>query len=82
MPFKSQQMFMGENQMSFDQNEEFPFKSKRKDVDNIETLYKRVKICKSCYIVYSLAARHFDNLLQKHLQGIFIFFKHHNNFIR
>ena len=56
--------------MNIDQNEEFPFKAKRKDVDNIETLYKRVKICKSCFIVYSLATRYFDNQLQRDLKGI------------
>ena len=59
----------GENQLNLDEKTEFPFKAKRKDVDNIETLYKRVKICKSCFIVYSLAARYFDNQLKKDLQS-------------
>lgn len=29
-------------------------------VDNIEQLYKRVKICKNCFIVYSLAQKAFE----------------------
>lgn len=59
----------GENQLNLDENNEFPFKAKRKDVDNLENLYRRVKICKSCFIVYSLAARYFDTQLKKDLQG-------------
>lgn len=58
------------NDSVYNDNLEFPFKSKKKEVDNIETLYKRVKICKSCFIVYSLSARYFDLQLRKDMKGL------------
>lgn len=67
--YKNHQFLSGENQLNLDENNEFAFKIKRKDVDNLENLYRRVKICKSCFIVYSLAARYFDSQLKKDLQG-------------
>ena len=38
--------------------------SKRFTVDNYENQYRRVKICKACYIIYSLASKNFDDDLK------------------
>lgn len=44
---------------------EYPFRNKDHRYDNYENLYKRIKICKSCFIIYSLAAKFFDESLKK-----------------
>ncbi len=43
--------------------------NKKSDVDNYENMYKRIKICKSCFIIYSLAAKHFDEQLKKQIRN-------------
>ncbi len=39
-------------------------------VDNIEQLYKRVKICKNCFIVYSLAQKAFESGFKNTMQKL------------
>ena len=38
-----------------DFEKEFPFALKKYSVENHEARYKIVKICKNCFIIYSLA---------------------------
>ncbi|EGR30343.1 hypothetical protein IMG5_134330 [Ichthyophthirius multifiliis] len=38
----------------------YPFLNKSSEALNLENLYKNVKICKSCFIIYSLAAKTFE----------------------
>ena len=46
---------------------EFPFRTIKKDVFNLENLYKKVKICKTCFILYSMISREFDKNLKLEL---------------
>ena len=47
---------------------EYPFTCKKSTVENYENQYKWLKICKACFIIYSLAAKHFDSDLQKEIK--------------
>lgn len=47
---------------------EYPFCMRSFKVDNFEAQYKRIKICKNCYIIYSLAQKHFDEKLKNQMQ--------------
>lgn len=51
----------------FDAKIEYPFIEKRKEVYNMGNLYKNVKICKNCFIVYSLTSKYFDQRLKNDL---------------
>ncbi|KRX11010.1 hypothetical protein PPERSA_03068 [Pseudocohnilembus persalinus] len=53
-----------------DINEEYPFRLKdvKFDKKKQENLYKRQKICKSCFIIYSLASKYFDEELTKKIK--------------
>lgn len=45
---------------TFNAEEEYPFQFKKTEVFNLPTLYKNVKICKNCFVVYSLTSKYFD----------------------
>ncbi|KAL4503210.1 hypothetical protein ABPG72_000816 [Tetrahymena utriculariae] len=47
---------------------EYPFMKKSYTVDNYENQYKRVKICKSCFIIYSLTSKYFDEKLKEKMR--------------
>ncbi|CAK58331.1 unnamed protein product (macronuclear) [Paramecium tetraurelia] len=49
-------------------DEEYPFKFNKTEVYNLPNLYKTVKICKNCFVVYSLASKYFDQRLSNDLQ--------------
>jgi hypothetical protein len=51
-----------------DLDREFPFKNKKTEVYNMGNLYKNVKICKNCFIVYSLTSKYFDQRLKGDLK--------------
>ena len=50
--------------------EDHKFLKFKKMVDNIEQLYKRVKICKNCFIVYSLAQKNFEVSFKKTMDDL------------
>lgn len=54
--------------VEIDLDREFPFKNKRKEVFNLGNLYRNVKICKNCFIVYSLTSKYFDQRLKGDLK--------------
>ncbi|EGR30022.1 hypothetical protein IMG5_143970 [Ichthyophthirius multifiliis] len=56
-----------ENFKNIDESTEYPFKNKNKQADNYENLYKRIKICKQCFVIYSLVTKHFEKQ-QKQIQ--------------
>lgn len=53
----------------FDANIEYPFSNFKTEVYNLGNLYKNVKICKNCFIVYSLSSKYFDNRLKGDLKN-------------
>jgi hypothetical protein len=53
----------------FDTNMEYPFLTLKTEVFNLGNLYKTVKICKNCFIVYSLTSKYFDNRLKGDLKN-------------
>lgn len=42
----------------------------KREVYNLEILYRKVKICKTCFVLYSMIAKEFDNTLKKDLKSI------------
>jgi hypothetical protein len=38
-------------------------------VYNLESLYRKVKICKTCFVLYSMVAKNFDKSLKVDLKS-------------
>jgi len=52
---------------TFNSEKEYPFQFKKTEVYNLPNLYKTVKICKNCFVVYSLTSKYFDQRLTNDL---------------
>ena len=50
----------------------------KKEVYNLESLYKKVKICKTCFVLYSMVAKNFDKSLKIDLKSINFLFSNVN----
>ena len=57
-----------EYSQDFNAKIEYPFVDLRKEVYNLCNLYKNVKICKNCFVVYQLTSKYFDNRLKGDLK--------------
>ncbi|CAK57345.1 unnamed protein product (macronuclear) [Paramecium tetraurelia] len=49
--------------------QQHPFSKENSDVQALINLYKSVKICKNCFIIYSMIQRHFESQLKKDIKN-------------
>ena len=70
IPFERQALHYAteEQQNNINIELEYPFLNLRKSFENLGNTYKRIKICKTCFIIYSLVQRHNEAQLKRELR--------------